>query len=263
LVDAKDFEGAAAMLPGAPAGRREAMVKRLDDAETQAVLHAKNEALLAREEHAQVEKQRKASREVVLDEMFRTVDARLDAADYTRAVLEADHLVDKHPGEDDVRERAQRLKRIIPTFQRTYKQGQNQLSQSDWRGAQRSLKRARDLLAEGQVHGMVREECKALYVDAAVFTARLEAKEQDWGSAAALYREALQLAPRDDRAQRGLDELADKAEQLLREGESLEGSQPKQAMARFKLAAELSKPGSETQRQAKAGIKRIERLSAP
>src|SRR5690606_8327088 len=119
------------------------LAERLEQAEVQASVDTANREAMAEEARAAQERQAQVARAARLEALFRPVELRLQAQDYGRAVLAADHLVDANPGDEDVRARAQLLKRMIPTFGRTYDQAQLEQRHGQAERAARSLRKAR------------------------------------------------------------------------------------------------------------------------
>ncbi|MDQ3264838.1 MAG: protein kinase [Myxococcota bacterium] len=261
-VSAGDFLQARALLTGFSGVQASQLGARLLQAERQATLDASHREAMAAEARVEEERRAKEARAARVEALFRTVDLRLQAADYARAVLAADHVVDANPGDEDVRARAQLLKRVIPTFGRAYDQAQLEERNGQHERAARSLRRTRELLRELGFGGALAETLQRHQVETNLAAALRAVEEKRLTDAALLYREAVHLAPRDRRAQDGLRALAPVADDLYREAQVIKVTNPAQAQDRLRTVLAITEPDSALHARARKALRDLNRLTS-
>jgi len=261
-VRARDFAQARTLLAAIPGARGDALAQRVEHAELQASLDAANRVAMAEEARADQERQAQAARAARMESLFRAVELRLQAQDYTRAVLAADHLVDANPGDEEVRARTQVLKRLIPAFGRAYDQAQLELRNGLAEQAARSLRKARSLLKELGFAGALAQTLERHQLEANLAAAGRALEERRLTEAASLYREAALVAPKDRRPQDGLRGLATRADDLYREAQVLKATNPTQATDRLRAVVAITEAGSSLHTRARSALRELNRLTA-
>ncbi len=257
-----DFLRARALLTGFSGVQATQLGARLQQAERQASLEVSNREAMAAEARVEDERRAKEAHAARVEALFRTVDLRLQARDYARAVLAADHVVDANQGDEDVRARAQLLKRVIPSFGRAYDQAELEERNGQHERAARSLRRTRELLRELGFGGALAETLQRHQVETNLAAARRAVEEKRLTDAALLYREAARLAPRDRRAQDGLRALAPVADDLYREAQVIKVTSPNQAQDRLRTVVAITDPDSALHGRAKKALRELNRLTS-
>ena len=184
-----------------------------------------------------------------LDNYFLAVQRKFQAQDYDRAMLECDRVLEAS-AENDVRTRAEGLKRLIPNFQRNFEDGIRKSQAGAKESALRPLKKAHDLYQQIGLSGGLGSALEELLLDSLLAGARAGIARGDLGSAAIHYREAQKLDPRSEAAATGLKVVVAKAEDLYTQAYMDKEANPQAFNEKMRIILEIVPKTSETYRKA-------------
>jgi len=257
-LDALDPATAAQFIEQLPAERQTRMRGRLEEVEA---LVQKQQAMDAQQSAAN--RQRNAARAVqarkaFVDSAFRPVERKFHAMDFQRAVLECDRVVDAYRGDEDIRSRARTLKTLIPNFARSWEDAQKKVRARAMESALRPLQKAEQLYGQIGLPGSLGDLLHEQLADAQLTGAKAALVRNDLGTANRLYKDALRLAPSDDRARKGVEQVAQKAEDLYTEAYMIRDRDPKQCIAKLKLVVQVAPKGSATHEKAESMLRLME-----
>ncbi|MGQ0507247.1 MAG: FHA domain-containing protein, partial [Myxococcaceae bacterium] len=208
-------------------------------------------ALVRKITEQQQKKHMQAQNHLYEEQAFASVARKFHAGDFTRATIECDRVAEQFAEDPSVRARATELKALIPQFARNYEDGQRKFKAGALEGSVRPLRKALELYEDigftGALGSLIQEEL----AQAALAAAKTSFARGDYASAAAGFREALKLAPNEERAKEGLQRLAETAEDLYTQGYVVRDSDPRLAVAKFKLVLDISSAGSSVYQKAK------------
>lgn len=257
-LDALDPGTAAQFIEQLPEDRQGRMRARLEEVEA---LVNKQEQMDASRRRADAERNRTRAaqaRKAFVDNAFRPVERKFHAMDFQRAVLECDRVVDQYRGDDDIRSRARTLKQLIPSFARSWEDAQKKVRARAMESSLRPLKKAKTLYDQIALPGSIGDLLQEQLVDAQVVSAKAAIARNDLGSAAALYRDTLRLAPGDERAEQGVARLAQRADELYTEAYMIRERDPKQSISKLKTILKVVPKGSEVYGKAEAQLRLME-----
>jgi hypothetical protein len=250
-----DFAVFKQIVEAMPAGRRdpwEARGKeRMELVAEQKAAEEKKQRELAEAKEAQEKAQR-------METAFGSVGRKLNEQAYERATLECDRVVEQYGKDPDVRERAIKVKRLIPRFRRQWEEGIRR-GQEDADSAYESLQSAYDLYTEIGLPGALDAEVVANLNVAAMAKAHNAVDRDDFGTAALAYRGILQRTPDDGLAKQGMERLGAKAEDLFRLAYILRDRDPRRSVELYKTVLDMVPKSSKLYQDSAKQLK----LSAP
>ncbi|MBX5482533.1 MAG: FHA domain-containing protein [Myxococcaceae bacterium] len=256
-LDAQDVETAEAILAKLPPRMAEELRPRLEEVKAQVEAQKEAEAKDAKAAAAAAARRAKAKRQAYIEDAFMGVARKFNQGEYARAALECDRVVALHPGDEEIRRRARDLKKWMPQFGRYLDEGQRKYRQGALESAARPLMRARELYAKIGFEGALGAIIDEQLAGAALAAGKAALQRNDLGSARNSFRLALQLNPGETRAQRGLDTVAEKAEQLYLEGYMIRDREPREAAAKFRAVMDALPTDSPTWEKAKSQLERL------
>ncbi|HYO74050.1 MAG TPA: FHA domain-containing protein, partial [Archangium sp.] len=119
-LDARDVEGARALIYQLPSERQPLYQSKLKELEELIAQEDKDAAAQDRAARAAAARRAKEQREAFIAAAFSPVEQRFTAGDYSRATLECDRVIDAHSDDKEIRDRARLLKKLVPQFARVY-----------------------------------------------------------------------------------------------------------------------------------------------
>lgn len=252
-IAALDVAAARQLIQQLPPDKQGPLLAQLVEAEKAAEQQAK---VRAAQEKAELERQRhaaQAAHQAQVDAQFRAVERKFNMEDFDRAALECDRLIEE-TGDAAIRQRALALKRLIPQFARSWQDGEKKYRAQALESAVRPLLKARALYRQIRLPGGLAATLEDHLLEALNVAGRAALLRNDLASAYLYYREAQGISPGDGTSKQGLERIAEKAEDLYREGYMIRLQDPKGAIEKYKLVLEVAPKGSSAYNKAKAQI---------
>jgi hypothetical protein len=254
-LNENDFTVFKQIVEAMPVGRREPWEargkERMELVAAQKAAEEKRQRELAEAREAQEKAQR-------METAFGSVARKLNEQAYERATLECDRVIEQYGKDPDVRERAIKVKRLIPRFRRQWEEGLRRV-QEDPDGGYEALRSAYDLYSEIGLPGALDSEIVGYLNFAAEAKAQTAMEREDFGTAALAYRGILERTPDDGKARQGLERLANKAEDLFKLAYILRDRDPRKSVELYKTVLEIVPKGSTLYQKSTEQLK----LSAP
>jgi len=252
-----DFDAATNAMRLLPVRQQATIGERI--AEGQAAYdEAKRREQMSRANAAKAEAQARAeARKRQLKEAFAEVQRKFNAEEWRRAADECDRVMADHPGDAEIRKRAQELKRQIPEFGNVYDEGVKKYRAGQIAASAVPLKRAHTLYLRMGFASAIDDSLKEMLSQASFFAGEGSLSRGDYAAAATHFLEALKLQPTGrnaENARNGLLRVAAKAGDLFSTGYNLRSSNPKEARRYFDLIIAITLPGSEWHNAAKNQI---------
>jgi tetratricopeptide (TPR) repeat protein len=189
---------------------------------------------------------------------FGDVERKFHAGDYERAALECDRVVEANRGDKDVRDRARKLKQLIPQFKRNFEDAQRKFKANSLEASVKPLRKAAELYQQIGFGGSMVDTINEQLATAALAAGKAALARNDVGTAGSHYREALRLNPNDTRAQAGLEKLQGKLEELYLQAYIQRDRDPKAAAEKFRTVIEFAPDGSEVRRKAEEHLSQLQ-----
>lgn len=189
-----------------------------------------------------------------IEDAFANVARKFNAMDWQRAVLECDRVVDANRDDPDIRARAKQLQTAIPNFGRNFEEGHRKYKANQLAAAAKSLRRAREIWVQIGFPGALGEQINEELAAAALAAGQDALLQDDLLVAHQNFRDAAKLDPSDGRAKAGLEKVALLAEDVYERAYMLRGSEPREALAKFKIVLAVTPPGSAVHEKAKNQI---------
>jgi tetratricopeptide (TPR) repeat protein len=240
----KDVEQAKEMMAKLPPDQQAQLAPKLEQTEESIAEEKKAEERVAAAARDVAKKRSKAEREAMMEEAFAGVARKFNGGEFARAVLECDRVAEEFHGDGDVRQRAVELKRLIPTFQRTYEDGQKKYKAGTLEASARPLHKAKELYEEMHLRGALGSIIDEELAASAIGAARAAQARGDLGSAAIDYREALRLNPNQEGAKEGLQRVTQAAEDMYLEAYMIRDRDPREAVTKLRVVLEVAPAGS-------------------
>ncbi|HEX4622781.1 MAG TPA: hypothetical protein VH208_14550, partial [Myxococcaceae bacterium] len=240
----KDVEQAKEMIAKLPPEQQAQLAPKLEQTEESIAQEKKAEERVAALARDSAKKHSKAERDAMMEEAFAGVARKFNGGEFARAVLECDRVAEEFHGDADVRQRAVELKRLIPTFQRTYEDGQKKYKAGTLEASARPLHKAKEMYEEIRLRGALGTIIDEELAASALGAARAAQARGDLGSAAIDYREALRLNPNQDGAKEGLQRVTQAAEDMYLEAYMVRDRDPREAVTKLRVVLEVAPAGS-------------------
>jgi hypothetical protein len=257
-LEARDVDGARALIQGLPIERQPLYLGKLEELEELIAAEAQDEAAQDKALRAAAARRAKEQREAFIAAAFGPVETRFSAGDYSRAALECDRVIDAHRTDKEIRERAKRLKSLIPQFARVYQDAQRKVQSNALESAARPLRTAADLYRQIGFKGPVGDTLNGHLASAALVAGRAALTRNDLATAASFFNEALRLRPEDSKARDGLHALQGKLEALYQQAYIQRDRDPEDSAEKFRLIGQLAAEGSEVKTQAQEQLQALE-----
>ncbi|HSP79481.1 MAG TPA: FHA domain-containing protein, partial [Myxococcaceae bacterium] len=258
LLEARDVEGARALIRRLPMERQPMYLGRLAELEALLAQEAADEAARDRTARLAAARRAKLARAEFIAESFRVVEARFNANDYSRAALECDRVIDAHRGDREIRERAKLLKKLIPRFARVYLDAQRKLQLNALASAARPLRSAAELYRQIGFDGPVGRTINEQLAVTSMVAGKTALARNDLAGAAGHFREALRLRPDDPQATAAMEKIQDKLDELYMQAYVQRDREPDSAVAKFRLVVDLATEGSELKEKAQAQLEALQ-----
>ncbi len=172
-------------------------------------------------------------------------------------MLECDRVVDVNKGDNEIRERARNLKRLIPQFARTYQDAQRKVQAGSMETAVRPLRKAEELYRQIGFQGPMLDSIREQLAESSIRAGKAAVARRDIATAGGHFREALRLNPGDSRAQEGLDGLQEEAENLFQRAYIERDRDPRSAAEKFRIVIDTAPEGSELKRKAQVYLQEL------
>jgi pSer/pThr/pTyr-binding forkhead associated (FHA) protein len=253
----REVEGLELLISKLPTNQQLRLLVELERVKRELEEEARRRAL---EEAARVKDARRLAelrRQAAIAEAFRNVERRFHEGDYARSVLECDRVIDAQPRDREMRERARRLKRLIPSFEQVWVDAQRKVAANSLEAAVRPLRSSLELYKQIGFQGMIRGQIESQLVRALVVAGKEADKRNELVTAAARYREALSLRSGEAEAQTGLFRLQGRVESVFMEASKLEQTSPKQATEKYQIVFQVAEPGSDLRLKAEDQLKKL------
>ncbi len=257
LLEARDVEGVRAIIAKLPSNAQPLYRTKLADLEQLLAKEAADQAKQERNNKALAAKRAAERRAQFIAEAFDAVERKFENGDYDRAVLECDRVIDANKGDDEIRERAKNLKRLIPQFSRSFVDAQRKVQANSLETAVRPLKKSEELYNQIGFKGALLDTLHEQLAEASVRAGKAAAARNDIASAGRNFREALRLNPGDQRAQDGLAGLQSKLEELFQRAYVEKDRDPRSAAEKFRIVIDTAPEGSELRAKAEAHLKEL------
>lgn len=257
LLAARDLQGLRELIPSLPSELQP--LYRDKAAELQAALdqEAAEQAKLDKNNKALAARRAAERRAQFIAEAFAGVERKFENGDYERAVLECDRVIEDNKGDDEIRERAKNLKRLIPQFARSYTDAQRKVQANSLETAVRPLKKAEELYREIGFKGALLDSIHEQLAESSVRGGKAALARNDLSSAGRLFREALRLNPGDSRASEALSAMQDKVSQLYERAYMEKDRDPRSAAEKFRIVIDTAEDGSELREKAQAQLNEL------
>lgn len=258
-LDARDVEGARALIRQLPVERQPLFLSKLDELEMELDQEDRDAAAQDRAARAAAARRAKEQREAFIATAFSSVEQRFNAGDYSRAALECDRVIDAHSDDKEIRDRAKLLKKLLPQFGRVYQDAQRKVQANALESAARPLRSAAELYRQiGFKGGPVGDTLNGQLAASAVVAGKAALARNDLANANAFFNDALRLSPEDATAQAGLESVQRRLNDLFKSAYLIRDREPEEAMEKFRLVVQLAAEGSELKTKAEAQLLALE-----
>ncbi|WPB80492.1 FHA domain-containing protein [Archangium violaceum] len=258
-LDARDVEGARALIRQLPIERQPLYLSRLAELEAEIDQEDRDEASQDRAARAAAARRAKEQREAFVTAAFSPVEQRFNAGDYSRATLECDRVIDSHPDDKEIRDRAKLLKKLLPQFARVYQDAQRKVQANALESAARPLRSAAELYRQiGFKGGPVGDALNGQLAASAVVAGKAALSRGDLVNATSFFNDALRLSPEDEKAQAGLASIQGKLNDLYRQAYLIKDREPEEATEKFRVVFQLAAEGSELKTKAESQLLALE-----
>ncbi len=255
FLAAGDLEPAKRLLIQIPPQDQGPSARKIAEFESQLEQVKRDEANSARQNAAAAAaaaKQRRAE-EMLL--AFAAVERKFAGGEWDRAASECARVIELHPGDQEILQRAQRLLSLIPNFGRNYEEGMRKYKQGILAQAAKPLRAAYQIFGQLNLHqNPYGTELEQSLSQASVIAGREALARNDLVTAAANFRDVIRLDPSEGRGRQGYDETLERAESLFNEAYTLRGQDPRDAQRKFKVVFEVTPVGSALHEKAKNQI---------
>jgi pSer/pThr/pTyr-binding forkhead associated (FHA) protein len=257
-LEARDVEGARALIQRLPMEQQPLYLGKL--AELEKLLAQEAADALSRDKAARAAAARRAKeqREAFIAAAFSGVETRFNASDFPRAALECDRVIDAHPGDKEIRERAKLLKKLIPQFARVYQDAQRKVQQNALESAARPLRSSAELYRQIGLQGPFGDTLNSQLAMSSVVAGKAALARNDLANAASFFGEALRLRPDDTKAQEGMAAIQGRLEELFKQAYFQRDRDPEGSAQKFRLIGQLAAEGSEVKTKAQEQLQALE-----
>lgn len=251
-LNAGDADGAMMAIGALPEALRGDYLRRLSERQSQEALVDEVSAEQRRRANEAASRRRASVRAESMAHAFINVSRKLHEGDYRRAAQECDRVVENHRSDPEIRARAIRIQRLIPQLQTNYEDGMLKLRSGAPSAAVRPLRRARDLLDEIGLPGVLNKEVSGALARTASAEGQSALRRNDLETAFKAFQEATRLNPTDTVAREGLVQVRSRAQQLYYEGYMVRDRDPQTTLRKFRIVVQIADPGSDIAMKAEA-----------
>ncbi|HEX5751369.1 MAG TPA: FHA domain-containing protein [Archangium sp.] len=257
-LDARDVEGARALIRQLPIERQPLYLSKLEELEALIAQEDRDAAAQDRAARAAAARRAKEQREAFIAAAFSPVEQRFNAGDYSRAALECDRVIDAHSDDKEIRDRAKLLKKLLPQFARVYQDAQRKVQANALESAARPLRSAAELYRQIGFKGPVGDTLNGQLAASAVVAGKAALARGDLANANGFFNDALRLSPEDEKAQAGLASVQAKLNDVFRQAYLIKDREPEEATEKFRLVFQLASEGSELKTKAETQLLALE-----
>jgi len=175
---------------------------------------------------------------------FADVQRKFNGEEWKRAADECDRVFASHPKEAEIKNLAKKLQKQILEFGFAYDEGVRKYRAGQLAAAAKPLSKAYALYSKMSLHSAAGESLKEMLSQAALLAGEDAFSRGDFAAAATHCKEAKQIQSSSERAQRCIQRVAEKAEDLFGMGYTLKSSNAREALRYFKLVMEITPRGS-------------------
>jgi pSer/pThr/pTyr-binding forkhead associated (FHA) protein len=195
---------------------------------------------------------KKARREEEIAQAFAVVERKFSGGEWERAAAECSRVIDAFSGDKEIIARAKSLGAAIPAFGRNYDEGMKKFRQGQLTQAARPLRLAyQSYRTMGLGQNRFGEDLRESLLKAALAAGKESLIREDFENAMANFREAARIEPGNPEARKGVDSVAEKAEDIYGMGYVMKDRDPREALRKFKLVIAITEPGSPVHERAK------------
>ncbi|HYH96823.1 FHA domain-containing protein [Hyalangium sp.] len=257
LLAANDLEGLRALIPKLPSEAQPLYRDKLAELQEARAKEAAEQEKLERTNKVLAAKRAAERRAQFIAEAFDAVERKFENGDYERAVLECDRVIEAHKGDDEIRERAKSLKRLIPQFARSFTDAQRKVQANSMETAVRPLKKSEELYRQIGFKGAMLDAIREQLAEASVRAGKSALARNDIASAGGHFREALRLNPGDSRASEALTNMQGKVNELYERAYIEKDRDPRSAAEKFRIVIDTAEEGSELREKAQAQLNEL------
>lgn len=255
FLNAGEVEAAKALLAELPVEEQAAPAEAIREFEANLAEQLKQEELDAKRNAANAAAYQKARREEEIAEAFRVVERKFAGGEWDRAASECSRVVDAYSGDKDIYKRAKMLQGAIPGFGRNYEEGMKKFKQGAIAQSSKPLRNAWKLYKQIDLRANpYGQELKEKLGAASVAAGREALLRNDLVTAWTNFKDAVSFDSTDSKARDGLDQVSAKAEDLFQEAYVIRDRDPREALRKFKIVAQVTEPGTTVHEKAKNQI---------
>ena len=185
---------------------------------------------------------------------FANVQRKFGREEWQRAKDECDRVIDAYPKDAEIRRRAKELQRQILEFGQAYEEGVKKYQGGQVAAAAKPLSRAYALYLNMNLSSAAGEALRGMLSQAALLAGEEALARGNFAAATAHCKEANRLQASSERAQRCMQKLAEKAEDLFGTAQTLQVSNSKEALRYFRLVMEMTPVSSPLHEKAKKQV---------
>ncbi len=202
---------------------------------------------------------KKNRREEEMNAAFTVVERKFAGSEWDRAASECTRVRDSYGNDKDIVARAKKLQALIPSFGRNFDEGMKKFRAGQKAQAAKPLRMA--LQQYGQIglrangHG---QELQEKIADAALIAGKEALIRNDLVTAWQMFREVVKYDPDEVKARQGLNDIAEKAQDLFELGYSQRNDDVREAQKKFKIVVQVTEPGTTVHEKAKNQLAALE-----
>ncbi len=251
LLAAGEVEAARRLLGELPvtmqAESAQAIVEFERQLEEQEAQEARDVAAAARRSAANA----KAQREEEMNAAFVVVERKFASAEWDRAASECTRVQNAFSDKAIVG-RAKKLQGLIPSFGRNYDEGMKKYRNGQLAQAAKPLRVAHGLYGQiGLRANRYGQELEEKLGAAALSAGKESLVRNDLVTAWQMFRDAAKFDPSDAKARKGLDDVAERAQDLFESAYAQRDTDARDAMRKFRIVVQVTDPGSTVHEKAK------------
>lgn len=255
FLNAGELDAAKALLAELPVEDQAAPAEAIRAFEENLAQQEAEDAADAKRNAANAAAAKKARREEEIAEAFRVVERKFAGGEWDRAASECSRVIDAYSGDKDIYKRARMLMGAIPNFGRNYEEGMKKFKQGAIAQSSKPLRNAWGLYKQIDLRANTYgQEIKEKLGAASVAAGREALLRNDLVTAWTNFKDAVAFDSSDSKARDGLDQVQAKAEDLFQEAYVIRDRDPREALRKFKIVAQVTDPGSTVHEKAKNQI---------
>ncbi len=248
---------AEALIPALPEAMRVRATADLKQAKLNAEKAEREERKHAQQQQEGERKRSQVQKEVQVAEALATVQRKFVSSDFAGAARECDRVVEDHPGDRAIADLAHQRQKQLLDFSKSYDEGRKKFAQGALASAMKPLGRALATYREMHFVAPFGAELEQDYVTSSVAFGREALGRNDLAGAVTAFKEALRYDPAQPKAKAGMNELAERAKDVFKEGSDLKKTNLPKALEKFRLVMALTSPDSELHSRAKGIVENV------